>query len=303
MNRTNISQIDLNLLLILDAVGTEKNTVRAAEKLGLTQPAVSHALNRLRDIFGDRLFVRASRGVVPTPLAQSLQIPVRELIAKAEVLFLGSSIFNPQTTQKQFKLATTDYFEQIEFPTLIQSFQTQAPLSTLISRSTLGVLPEKELESGEIDLAIAGFYGDLPPRFFKQKIFEDDFVCIGSKNNSSLKGNITIEKFAQFKHILISPQGDLQSKSKAIMKKKGFNLNYVAGVSSFLSPAKIISESDLVLTCPRRLAESFLDYFPLKIHELPFKIPPIEVVQVWHERNQDDHAHQWLRKLIRDNTQ
>lgn len=181
MNRININQMDLNLLRVLDAVGIEKNTVRAAAKLGLTQPAVSHALNRLRDIFGDRLFVRASRGVVPTPLAQSLQNPVREIVSKAEVLFLGSALFNPLTTQKHFKIATTDYFEQIKFPVLIQIFQHQAPLSTLIASSTRGALPEKELESGELDLAIAGFYGEIPPRFFKQKIFEDDFVCIGRK--------------------------------------------------------------------------------------------------------------------------
>jgi len=298
MNNKNIAQIDLNLLVVFDVVCRERNTVRAAEKLGLSQPAISHALARLREVFADRLFVRASRGLIPTPRALELQAPIRQIMAQTEKVLARQTNFDPGSAKRIFRLATTDYFEQIAFPSLLKAVENQAPGVTIVSRPTLGELPRERLEAGGFDLAIAGFYRNIPERFFQQKLFEDDFVCVARPGVFQAKGPIAIEKYVEAKHLLISPQGDLQSKAREILERKGYPIQYLAGVTSFLSPARILNSTDLALTCPRKLALSYLEAFSLKVHELSFKIPPISVVQVWHERNQDDAAHQWLRNLI-----
>jgi DNA-binding transcriptional LysR family regulator len=300
MNLKNINQVDLNLLLVFDVVATELNTVRAAEKLNISQPAVSHALNRLRDLFGDRLFVRASRGLIPTPRALSLQAGVREVLERAESLVFQAPSFDPATAVKTFRIATTDLFEHLVLPELLQLIEKKAPGITVISRPTPGDLPREKLEADEYDLAVAGFYGELPDRFFEQRLFQDDFVCVARKGVVEGKTELSLERYAELKHLIVSTHGDLQSRSREVMKKKGFEIHYVAGVTSFLSPARILAATDLVLTCPRRLAASFTEIFPLKIFELPFKMPHVHINQIWHERHQDDLAHQWLRQILRE---
>jgi DNA-binding transcriptional LysR family regulator len=176
--------------------------------------------------------------------------------------------------------------------------QVEAPSVTIISRPTHGALPKEDLEKGEYDLAIAGFYQDIPDRYFKQKLFQDDFVCVGNKKLFKDGDELSVAEYAELKHILISPQGDLQSKASELMKKKGASINYSAGLLSFVSPGRILSKTDLALTCPRKLANSFCEYYPLAIAELPIKIPPIHLTQVWHERFQNDAAHSWLRTTI-----
>lgn len=300
MNKMNISKVDLNLLLVFHAVMEEKTTTKAADRLGLSQPAISHSLNRLRDLLGDRLFVRASRGVIPTPKALAIEPTVREILERTEKVFFDPPVFNPKTAKITFRIATTDYFEQVALPHILKRTQIDAPHITLISRPTGGYLPTEGLEKGEYDLAIAGFYKDVPNRFLKQKLYLDDFVFVAHKNKKLGKGPLSYEQYAKQKHIIISPHGDLKTQSKEIMRKQGYEIEYSVAVTGFLSPARILSMTDLSLTCPRRLAQSYLEFFPLKIYELPYKIPTMSVVQVWHERQQDDPAHKWFRQLLHE---
>ena len=296
MNKMNIAKVDLNLLLIFHAVMEEKTTLKAAAKLGLSQPAISHGLNRLRDLLEDRLFVRASRGVIPTPKAIALEPTVRDLLEKAEKVFFDPPVFNPKTADNVFRIATTDYFEQVALPLILKRLQKEAPNVTLLSRPTGGYLPKEGLEAGDYDLAIAGFYREIPDRYFQQKLYNDDFVFVTHKKRKM--GKLTLDRYSQERHIVISPQGDLKTQSKAIMEKHGYHIHYSVGVTGFLSPARILTMTDLALTCPRRLALSYLEFFPLKIYDLPFKIPTMSVIQVWHERQQDNPAHKWLRQLF-----
>lgn len=299
MNKVNIANVDLNLLVVFDAVLLERNTVRAAKRLGLTQPAISHALTRLRAQLGDRLFVRAPRGLIPTPKALALEKPVREILAASESVFFGSKLFEPYHATNTFRLATTDYFEKIGLPFLLQFLENNAPRTTLMSRPTGGYLPKQGLEDGEFDLAIAGFYHDVPSNFRQQKLFTDDFVAV-THAKRKVPAKLTPEFYARQRHMVISPQGDLKTASREIMRGLGYEIHYAVGVTGFLSPARILTMTDLMLTCPRRLAEAYLENFPLKIHELPFKIPAMTIVQVWHERQQDDPAHQWLRQNLKE---
>jgi DNA-binding transcriptional LysR family regulator len=296
----NINTSDLNLLTVFYALSKEKSTTRAAVSLGLSQPAVSHALNRLREMFKDPLFVRASRGLVPTKKALELHGPVEKLLKDAESLLSEQVSFDPKTEVREFRISTTEYFEVIALPQLLKRLAQEAPGIRIISSATQGSLQKEQFEKGSIDLAIAGYFGELPEGYYQQNVFKDDFICIGRKGNPHLKGTLTPSKYADARHILISPQGDMKSRSAAALKKLKFEQKFQAGVASFISPAWMIAESDLLLTCPRKLAEAYLKYLPLEISKLPFSLEGISVVQVWHARHHKDSAHTWLRGLIKD---
>jgi DNA-binding transcriptional LysR family regulator len=294
----NIRNVDLNLLVVLRELIQEKNTVRVGQKLGLSQPAVSHALKRLRDTFQDPLLVRAARGLVPTRRALELQIPVNDFLKQVETIFAGPEKFDPATAKLTFRIATTDYFEQVILSRLLTIFEKEAPGCTLIIRPSLGVLPKEDLEEGIIDLAIAGFYGELQENFYRQSLFQDDFVCVARKGHPLMKSPLTLKKYAGAQHLLISPQGDMKAKSKALLEKKGYTQKFLAGVSSFTSPGWILTTTDLLLTCPRKLALTYEKYLPVKSQEAPFDLGKISIVQVWHGKNHVDAAHVWLRNTI-----
>lgn len=156
----NIKNLDLNLLVVLDELLRERNTVRAAQKLGLSQPAVSHALKRLRDAFEDPLLVRVSKGLMPTRKALSLEPKVRQLLENVEGLISNEEAFDPGKARITFRVASTDMFKQIYLARLLAVFSKEAPHCTLIVRPTPGKLPHSELIDGSLDLAIAGFYGE-----------------------------------------------------------------------------------------------------------------------------------------------
>lgn len=295
----NIRNVDLNLLLVLRELLLEKNTVKVGAKLGLSQPAVSHSLKRLRDAFGDELMVRASRGLVPTRRALELEPQIQDLIKNAEALFSEPKKFNPKESKLTFRIATTDYMEQLILPGLLAILETEAPGCTVITRPTYASLPKTEMEEGNIDVAIAGFYKDLPDNFYKQNIIEDNFVCVARRGNAIFKGPLTLKKYADAKHMLISMDGDMKSRAQALLKKQGLDQQFAAGVSSFNAPGWILTRTDLLLTCPRKLAESFQVHLPVEIKELPFQLEKISIVQAWHSRNHRDEAQVWFRSLLK----
>lgn len=296
----NIRKIDLNLLAIFHALCIEKNTTKAAHRLGLSQPTISHGLKRLREVFNDPLFVRASRGIVPTKRAISLEKPVSAFLNDIQAFLNQPQVFDPAQAKMTFRIATTDYFEQIVLAKLLKTIAKTAPQITLISLPTLGELPKNEMESGQIDLAIAGFYKRVPEGYYKQNIFKDDFVCVARKNHPELKGPLSLKKYVDMKHLLITLNGDLKAKSVEILTKQGLEQNIVAGAFSFTSPGWILCDTDLLLTAPRKLAHAYRQYFPVQIHELPFNMTGIEVAQVWHVRHHNDSAHRWFRGLIHE---
>lgn len=290
----------MNLLVIFDALVMEKNTTKAAKRLNLSQPAVSHALARLRDTFSDPLFVRASKGLAPTAKCMELAAPIHEIIEKTESLINAGGRFNPETESREFRILTTDYFELVALPQLLHRLSIEAPHIRLVTRPTTGTLPKDLLEDGDLDLAISGLYGDLPEGYYQQVAFKDDFVCVGRKGNPALKGNLSIKKYAEARHVLISPDGDMKSKSASVLKKQGYEQDFACGTFSFLSPGWIVSQTDLLVTCPRKLAHAYQQYLPVELKGLPVELGPITVVQVWHGRQHRDSAHSWMRNLIKD---
>jgi DNA-binding transcriptional LysR family regulator len=292
-----LSSVDLNLIVIIEALISEQNVSMAAKKVGLTQPAVSHALNRLRDLFGDPLFVRSAQGMTPTQKAIELAPLVKEILEKMQSL-IQPVAFDPKTTQRTVRISTTDYLELTLLPPLMAHLEKWAPNLTLIFRASPSDLPKEDLENGDIDIAIAGFYGNLPNAYYQQKIFTDHLVCVARKAHPAFKNKLTLEEFLKYDHMLRSIQGDLFGVVDEALKKHKKTRRVKLGVSSFVSPAWILADTDLILAAPNRVAKKYLEYLPLKIQPCPVETKEISIYQVWHERNNKDPLNMWLRQQI-----
>jgi DNA-binding transcriptional LysR family regulator len=217
----NLMHYDLNLLRVASALFRHGNVSRAGKELGLSQSAVSHALGRLRDQFKDPMFVRVSKGVAPTEFARGVRKELIEVVERAEALSRRQLRFDPKEATGRISIATTDYFESTVMTKLFAVLAKQAPQLQISLRPTYGELPKRELESGQIDLAIAGFYVDLPEGFYQTKLFGDSFSSAVRAGHPLAKQQaLSIENFFSAKHALITLQGDfrekLTEKSKAV---------------------------------------------------------------------------------------
>jgi DNA-binding transcriptional LysR family regulator len=302
---------DLNLLVLFETLMLERNVTQAAKRLHLSQSTLSYGLSRLRDMFSDDLFVRTGRGVTPTPKATDLAPRVSELLQLANRLFTEDAPFDVSKAEGTLRIASTEMVEHILLPKLIPLLRREAPGMTLQSTSTQGFLPKNALERGELDLAIAGFFGDLPEGFYRQELFSDTFRGIARKGHPIFSTKVTLKDFTAWDHILISPQGDMkslidESLSKGSKSSKGSKVTsgknarrIVAGISNFLTPGWVVAESDVLLTAPSRLINVLEKTLPVQAFDLPFSSPKISVVQVWHERLHRDSLHRWIRGVLK----
>jgi DNA-binding transcriptional LysR family regulator len=216
-----IKNIDLNLLVVADALFKHKNVSRAAHDLGLSQSALSHALGRLRTQFKDPFFVRTSKGVMPTEFARSIHPEIIEIIRRAQQLATHKTAFLPIHAKGRITLATSDYVESVVMPRLLPILHKEAPGLQISLRPTAGELPKKELEEGKIDLAIAGFYRQLPEGFYQSKLFTDEFRVASAKSSAQFGPQLSREDYYSARHALITLQGDFHDDlSQKIGKKK-----------------------------------------------------------------------------------
>ena len=206
-----IADFDLNLLAVFVAVNEYRHITKAAQAIGLSQSALSHALNRLRTKLGDSLFVKSSGGMVPTPRAKELAEPIRDLIDSFEQKILASNSFMIEQLERTFRISSTDLIESLLIPPLLKTLQADAPKVQVITKSAGFALPREEMELGICDLAIAGFFGDLPDGFYQQKLFSDHFVCGVRKNHPKLKAksHLSIDDYCDERHALLAPGGEL----------------------------------------------------------------------------------------------
>ena len=297
-----IRGFDLNLLAVFVAIDEHRHITKAAKVLGITQPALSHALGRLRSLLGDQLFVKSSKGMVPTPKAEQLSAPIRSFLQSFEADVLGTQEFDSKTLKRTFKIHTTDLIECLLMPNLLQIFAEDAPKLQVVSRPAGFSLPRDELERGVCDIAIAGFFGDLPDGFYQQKLFTDHFQAAVRRDHPKLRNKkaLTLDEYCNERHILIAPGGDLHGKVDDLLKKKERERQIVIGLNAFMSSAWIVSQSDYLFTGPSRLINQICRAFPIHTLTLPIQIPDITIVQAWHERNNQDPGHKWLREHIRE---
>lgn len=295
-----LARIDLNLLTVFAVVAETRQVTQAAKLLGVSQPAVSHALRRLRDTFDDPLFVKSTQGMVLTPLAQSLAKPIEATLLQLQGQVFEREVFDPMKLERTFKLRSTDYLESLLTPKLLAVLAVQAPGVRLVVKSAGFGLPKADLELGACDLAIAGFFGDLPDGFYQQRLFVDGFQCAVRRDHPRLgrAKKLSIDEYCAERHILISPGGDLTGPVDKILQRHKRSRLVVGGMSSFMVSGWLVSDTDCLLTAPVRLIERLRGPFQLHCLPPPFAIPEIKLVQVWHERNHKDKAHHWFRGLV-----
>ncbi len=297
----NIRDIDLNLLVIFRSLMATLSVSQTAKQLHLSQPAVSHALSRLRHDLRDDLLVRSSRVMVATPFAKQIEGQINDVLAQLETV-LARKAFDPSQAQGQIRIQTTEYFEQLVLPHLLLTLGKQAPGLQIVSTSTHGTLPKEDLAQGQCGIAIAGFFGELPEGFFQQEIFLDRMVCLRSKVKGGVNGQrIPLQDYLNLKHIYISPEGRPSGGIvDTLLAKQKKNRQVVASVSGFAAPAWICVNTDYSCTLPQRLASLYCEILSLNWFELPFETPKIRVVQVWHGRTQKDPLLRYIRQTIHD---
>lgn len=293
-----IRNLDLNLLVIADALYRHKNVSKAAQDLGVTQSAVSHALARLRTHFHDPMFVRTSKGVAPTAFARGIQSDLNEVLQKAELLASRKTEFSVKEAQGRITITTTDYVEAVVMPILLPIMRDEAPGLQISIRPTLGELPKRELEEGKSDLAIAGFYSNLPEGFYQSKLFTDHFRVAASKENTRFGTRLTTEDYYSASHALITLQGDFRDDLSRKVGNKKQERQIVYGSYSFTGMAWALQSSDILLTAPSLLLERYSDYFPLRIWEGPIDMGKIDIRLVWHDQTHEDPIRKWFRARL-----
>jgi DNA-binding transcriptional LysR family regulator len=295
-----LARLDLNLLTVFRALDEMRNVTRAARALGVSQPAVSHALGRLRSALGDPMFVRTPKGMVLTPRAEALAPAIREMLARVESEVLDGGVFQPTTLVRTFRIRTTDFIEALLAPALLERLGLAAPKSSLSFVSTELRLPKEALASGACDLAIAGAYREVPDGFYQQRLFVDRFGGAVRAGHPRLGGRrrVTLEAYCRESHVLIAPGGELHGVIDRALGRMGRERRVVLGASGFLAGAFVAARTNSVITAPSRLLALVAEAVPLRRFDPPVPLADVKVVQVWHARNHQDPAHRWFRDCV-----
>jgi DNA-binding transcriptional LysR family regulator len=295
----NVADLDLNLLRAFDAIATEGSVTIAGERVGLTQPAMSNALSRLRQLFGDPLFVRTPRGMRPTPFAQQLAQPVREALRLIQGALQQHAGFEPGSSSNTFRFHMSDIGEMVFLPGLLERVKREAPgVKIEVVR-----IPIKDvhaaLEAGELDLAI-GFLPGLTTGMRQQSLFRDHYVCMLRADHPVVGARISAKQFREAAHVLVSYAGTGHQVIEETFVAQGLGARIAARVPHFLVVPMILARTDLIVTVPSRVAAIFAQTGNFKILPLPLSMPSFEVRLHWHQRFHQDPANRWLREAMTD---
>jgi DNA-binding transcriptional LysR family regulator len=289
-----VEQIDLRLLRIFDAMHANRHVTRAAEELGLSQPTISIGLGKLREQFGDPLFVRTSEGMLPTSRADALIGPIRDVLHSLRNICEVEAAFEPVSATRKFRICMTDASHITLLPRILAAVRKAAPGATLEAARIDEVMPQA-LQSGEADLAL-GLIPSLETGFYQQTLFRQDFICLTGPRHPRVKASLTLAQYQAEEHIgIVSGTG--QQLLEEAVKKFGIERRIVLRLPGFLGLGAILAASDLIVTLPRHIGETLAALGRLRVHACPFPIPPFFVKQHWHARYHHDVANRWLRGL------
>lgn len=290
-----LRRIDLNLLVILDALLSEQHVTRAAERLHLSQPAVSHALARLRDLLGDPLLVRAGSGLVPTARALELAAPLAETLAQVQSL-LAPNTFDPASARRTFRLAMSDYGAAIILPGLIRTLRAEAPgIDLQISHASREGMVEGLL-NGDIDLA-AGVLPELPGELRSTPLFEERYVCLLDRQSLPAGGVLDLPTYLSRPHVLLEMRGSGTPEIERTLTALRERRRVAISLPHWSVAPRFISGTDLILTVASR-ALNEVDDQSLIVVPPPFEIAPFTFVSAWHKRRGGDQALNWLNRRI-----
>lgn len=292
----NLGAFDLNLLVVLDALLAERHVSRAALRLNKSQPAVSHALARLRALFDDPLLVRHGGQLEPTVRALEIAPQLAEALAHMRLL-MGSQPFDPAREPHVFRLAMSDYAALVLLPQLMTVLRRQAPnVDLLVSQASREVMMAQAVD-GEIDLAL-GVFPTLAEDLRTSLLFEEHFACLADRASLGGEKTMDLSAYLQRPHILVSLRGDTGNEIDLALSAIGHKRRIALALPHWSAAPGLVPGTDLVLTVARRILPRDGETGPLAIFAPPFAIPPFAFRQIWHRRRDGDPAHRWLRDLI-----
>jgi len=303
----NFRTLDLNLLRVFDAVMAEGSLTRAAGGLAMTQPAVSHALRRLREAVGKDLFVRVAHGVKPTPHAEALWPQVRAALgALRQALAPGD--FDPRRDAVQLRLAMADATAAMLAPALVAHIEREQALVNLRVLPLTTRDPRRLVESGDAELAV-GFFPELVTTIVAQgqdshlhhaRLYESRYVCVMRKQNPMAERALTLDDYCDAHHLLVSFSGQPHGYVDQALAALGRQRRVVLTVNQFFTAGRVVARSNLLTVLPEGFVEATGYADELVVRELPMALQPVHVEMIWHLRHDGDPAHRWLRGLLQE---
>jgi DNA-binding transcriptional LysR family regulator len=295
----NLPDLDLNLLVVFDAMLRECNVTQAAQQLGLTQSAMSHSLKRLRDFFDDPLFVKSGRGMSPTAKAQALEGVVMGIMASVREQVISQAQFDPATAHRSFTLCLSDMGELVFAPSLYAKLKVQAPHCTLNTIQVSHDAVEQVLSTGKADLAV-GAMRSPSESLYQQELFTHTFATIVSVRNKEVGDVLSREQFETMPHIATTLAGTIQAHYENALHTASLRRNVkVLTPHYLLIPLFMDQHPELIATVPRALGNVFSRHGLVRLLEPPLPLAPFSLRQYWHPRFHHDRANIWLRTLMR----
>jgi len=292
-----LQDIDLNLLVLFNQLLVERRVSKVAENLGLSQPAVSNSLARLRKLLGDDLFLRTPSGMQPTPFAEQLSESVSYALGMIHSALNQHITFDPLHSKRSFTIGMTDIGEIYFLPTLMDRLRQQAPGVSLSTVRNTAVNLKDEMEAGKVDLAV-GLLPQLKAGFFQRRLFRQRYVCLFREGHRLDKKKMSLAEFSAAEHLVVVSPGTGHGKVDELLDRSGIERNVRLTVPHYVAVGHILQTTDLVATVPERLAQRMTAPFGLTYLSHPAKLPEMAINVFWHAKYHRAPDSQWLRTLV-----
>lgn len=292
-----MNKANLNLLVVFDILMKEQNLTRTGVYLHLSQPAISHALKGLREMFNDELFVKGPGGMRPTDHSLRLIEPVRQALAKIEAVLNIKDTFEPEVSNRVFQLGLSDYATFMLLPPVVAQLAREAPNVSVDVQHINKPEKSQMIDNGDIEMSVA-LFDKVPKRLEYQELFTEKLVCIADKDNKELEDGLTLEKFVSLPHLLISFSEEPAATVQRALSARGLKRHVALKVRHVVPAGYVIKNSSLIAVLPERLAIFLEKMIHVKIHEVPIELEPQKVMMVWHKRSDNDAGLIWLREHV-----
>jgi DNA-binding transcriptional LysR family regulator len=293
----NLRSLDLNLLLVFDAVYGERSISRAAEKLHLSQPTISNALARLRVRLEDPLFERSAHGMAPTPKAKKLAEPIRHALTVLEHGLRDDDTFDFAQSTREFVIAVEDYGEAVILPRFIQWLSGVAPGIRIRIRPELSAQLKAELRDGSADLAL-DYFPPTDSAYRSKCVLTETLMSLSRRDHPAGLERLSLEQYLALHHVVLSGPSNARPMIDLALSKRGLQRHIAVTVPHFISMPVMVQATDMICTLPRRMAHLYADSFRLRLHTVPLRIPQFPVYLVWHKAVEADAGHRWFRNHL-----
>jgi DNA-binding transcriptional LysR family regulator len=293
-----ISQLDLNLLKVLDALLKKRHVTQAGISIGLSQPAMSYALAKLRKLFEDPLFVRTGHGMEPTPRAQTLSEPISRMLELVQNEILPMPEFDPAASSRTFVVCMSDIGEMVFLPRLLEHLDAHAPHVSIKTVALSTPELEAALGSGEVDLAVGYLSGLEGATLHRKALYRHSFVCIAREDHPTIGDTLTMEQYLAASHAVVRPEGRSQDILQRAHERLGISVNVRFSLPRFMGVPFVVAESNTIAAVPLAVGRRFAEFANIKLLPLPFPAPRYDFHLYWHSRFHQEPANRWMRDVM-----